>query len=125
MALLANVFQLQELREELSEDIRKRRATSTTILVGMGTCGIAAGAQETMQALESELTKRGIDAQLSPVGCLGVCSKEPLVDISQASNNHVLYANITAEMVPRLVEEHLVHGRPVKSWVLGRMAVDE
>ena len=62
----------------------------------MGTCGIAAGARETMQAIQQELAKRQIQAHVGTVGCIGMCAKEPLVDIQQAGKSHILYANIAA-----------------------------
>ena len=100
---------------------KARVQTSTTITIGMGTCGIAAGARETMQAIRSELAKRQIEATVVSAGCIGICVKEPLVDIQQAGKSRIVYANIQPEMVPRLIEEHLLKGQPVKQWVIGRL----
>ncbi len=58
------------------------------------------------------------------VGCIGMCAKEPLIDIQQAGKSHVLYANVHPEMVPRLIEQHLVKGEPVKEWVVCRMQAE-
>ena len=70
--------------------MRVRMDTGTTIIVGMGTCGIAAGARDTMHAIMEELAKRKIDAHVTTVGCIGMCVKEPLVDIEQAGQPHHL-----------------------------------
>ena len=102
-----------------------RRETSTVITVGMGTCGIAAGARETLQAIEEELNKRQIDATVVTAGCIGVCVREPLVDIQQAGQSRIVYANVQPAMVPRLIEEHVIKGQPVREWVVGRMPSDE
>ena len=90
----------------------------------MGPCGIAAGARETMAAIQAELEKRQIEAKVSPVGCIGMCAKEPLLDIQVAGKSRVMYANILADMVPRLIDQHIVKGQPVKEWVICRMPAE-
>jgi NADP-reducing hydrogenase subunit HndB len=115
---------LTRIREAAQRAIHARRDTGTTIYVGMGTCGVAAGAKETLQAIVAELAKRKIEAHVTSVGCIGMCIKEPLVDIQQAGKSHVLYANVQPEMVPRLIAEHLVKGEPVSEWVICRMPVE-
>jgi len=124
MPKLKSLEDLKRLREEAQKDLTVRLKTGTTITVGMGTCGIAAGARETMQAILEELRKRGIDAHVTTTGCIGMCSKEPLVDIEQAGYPRVTYANVHPDMVPRLIEEHLIKGNLVEEWVFGRVTRD-
>ena len=121
MPKLKTLEDLKRVREEAQQSLKVRMDTGTTITVGMGTCGIAAGARETMHAILEELAKREIDAHVTTVGCIGMCVKEPLVDIEQAGQAAITYANVKPEMVPRLIEEHLVKGQPVEEWVIGRM----
>ena len=123
MPKLKNLEELQKLRQQLQSDIKTRTETNTTITIGMGTCGIAAGAREVMRAILDELAARGIEAHVTTVGCIGMCSKEPLVDVQQGDEPRITYGNITAARVPRLIEEHLVNGRVVDEWVVGRLAV--
>jgi len=125
MPQLKNLEELRQLCEEIKQTERARRETSTVITVGMGTCGIAAGARETLQAIEEELNKRQIDATVVTAGCIGVCVREPLVDIQQAGQSRIVYANVQPAMVPRLIEEHVIKGQPVREWVVGRMPSDE
>lgn len=124
MPELKNLEELKLFREELQHTLRGRRNTSTVITVGMGTCGIAAGARETLQAIRAELAKRQIDAEVVTAGCIGVCIKEPLVDIQQAGRSRIAYANVQPDMVARLIEEHVIKGQPVREWVIGRMAAE-
>jgi len=124
MAKLKNPQELTRVREQAKRNMKLRQDTGTTISIGMGTCGIAAGARETMLAIEEELIKRDIEASLDSVGCLGMCIKEPLVDIQQAGKSRVLYGNIKPEMVPRLIMEHLVKGQPVTEWVICRIPLE-
>jgi NADP-reducing hydrogenase subunit HndB len=121
MPRLKSLEELQKLRDKAQHELTIRQKTGTTITVGMGTCGIAAGARETMRAILRELDRRGIEAQVATVGCIGMCSKEPLVDIEQASRPRVTYANVHPDMVPHLIEEHLVNGNVVEEWVFGRV----
>ncbi len=121
MPKLKSLDDLKRVRDEAQQALKTRLDTGTTIVVGMGTCGIAAGARDTMHAILAELASRNIDAHVTTVGCIGQCVKEPLVDIEQAGRPRISYANIRPDMVPRLIEEHLVNGRPVEEWVIGRM----
>ncbi len=115
---------LDRLRDQRQRQERTEAATGTIITVGLGTCGIAAGARQTLDAIRQELLGRKIQAQLRTVGCIGICVKEPLVDIRQAGGPRVTYVNVLPEMVPRLIEEHLIQGRAVKEWAMGRLPVE-
>jgi NADP-reducing hydrogenase subunit HndB len=122
MPKLKTLEDLKKVRDAAQKDLKVRLDTGTTIVVGMGTCGIAAGARDTMHAILEELDKRKIDAHVTTVGCIGMCVKEPLVDIEQAGKPRITYGNVRPDMVPRLIEEHLVKNQPVTEWVLGRIS---
>jgi NADP-reducing hydrogenase subunit HndB len=120
MPRIKSLEDLKKIREDAQKDLKVRIDTGTRIIVGMGTCGIAAGARETMHAILEELAKREIDANVTTVGCVGTCVREPLVDIEQAGKPRITYGNVHPDMVPRLIEEHLINGRIVNEWVVGR-----
>jgi NADP-reducing hydrogenase subunit HndB len=122
MTKLKSLQELTQVREDAKRQIKQRLDTGVSILIGMGTCGIAAGARETMNALQQELAKRQIQAHVGTVGCIGMCAKEPLVDIQVGGKSHILYANINPDMVGKLIEQHIVKGQPVREWVICRMA---
>jgi NADP-reducing hydrogenase subunit HndB len=121
MARLKNIEELKKLRHEAEKDISVRSQTGTRIIIGMGTCGIAAGAREVMHAILRELEARKIEAHVETVGCVGMCAKEPLVDVEQAGKSRVRYANISPDHVPRLIEEHLIKGQVIQEWAIGRL----
>jgi NADP-reducing hydrogenase subunit HndB len=125
MPKLKNLEDLEQLRERVQSEMKARTQANTTITIGMGTCGISAGAREVMHAIISELEAQGIDAHVTTTGCIGMCSKEPLVDIQQGDEARVTYGNITPAMVPRLLDEHLVQGKVVTDWVVGRVSGQE
>jgi NADP-reducing hydrogenase subunit HndB len=122
MPQLKSLDELRSLRTRLQQDIKTRTESSTTVTVGMGTCGIAAGAREVMQAFLDELATRKMDAHIVTTGCIGMCSKEPLVDIQQSDGPRITYGNVDTTMVPRIIEEHLVQGHVVQPWVVGQVA---
>ena len=124
MPRLRTAEELNALRDRKRRDMNVARASSTQIYIGMGTCGIAAGARETMAAIQQELERRRIGAGVSIVGCIGMCAREPLVDVQQAGKPRVTYGNVTADRVPRLIEEHLIKGVPVMEWAIGRLDVE-
>ena len=121
MPKLKSLDELRRLRDQAQSDIKTRVETGTTIVVGMGTCGIAAGARDTMRAILEELSERSIEAHVTTVGCIGMCVREPLVDIEQAGKPRVTYGNVTRDKVPHLIEEHLIKGGVVEEWVVGRL----
>ena len=125
MNKLASIQDLPPLREKFQQALAARAKAGAVIYVGMGTCGIAAGARETFQAIEQKIAKHKLAAQVVSVGCIGMCAKEPLVDIQLNGGSHVLYANVQPDMVARLVEEHVANRRPVREWVICRMADGE
>jgi NADP-reducing hydrogenase subunit HndB len=101
MPKLKSIEDLKKLRDQAQRDLRVRTATDTRITVGMGTCGIAAGARETLHAILMELHRQGISAHVMVVDCIGMCSEEPLVDIEQAGRPRITYCNVVSGMVPR------------------------
>ncbi|MEO0264778.1 MAG: NADH-quinone oxidoreductase subunit F, partial [candidate division WOR-3 bacterium] len=87
------------------------------IAVGMNSCGIAAGAKETYVALEKVLKEKGIDIPLKTTGCVGMCYREPLVDII-TENAIMTYGNLTADKVEKLVESHILNNTPIQEWIV-------
>ena len=75
-----------------------------------------------VDAILEELKTRQLDVNVRSVGCIGICIKEPLVEIQQAGGSHVLYANVLPDMVPRLIEQHLIRGEPVRQWIACRIS---
>ncbi len=91
------------------------------VIIGMGTCGIAAGAREIMNAVLKELEVRNLhNVAVETTGCIGMCQQEPLLDIIRPGEPRITYGNLSAADVPRIVAEHLVNGNVVEEKVIGR-----
>ncbi len=100
-------------------DIRKSDANKR-VVVGMATCGIAAGARPVLQAFVNEVAKRDLeDVAVSQTGCIGVCRLEPIVEVYLPGEEKVTYVKVTPDMVPRIVIEHLVNGHVVTEYTIG------
>jgi NADH-quinone oxidoreductase subunit F len=90
----------------------------TRVTVGLSTCGIAAGAEDTYKALETTLAGLADAPELLRTGCVGMCYQEPLVEISNGDGERYLYGHISPDKVGRLIEEHLGQGTPVADWLV-------
>lgn len=123
MPQIKSLEELRALRQQLQREVKARSEAATTITVGMGTCGIAAGAREVMAALLDGLAERNLDAHVTTVGCIGMCSKEPLVDVVRRGEPKITYGNVRPDMVPRILDEHVAGGHVVDEWVVARVAV--
>ena len=89
------------------------------ILVGMATCGRAAGALEVIKAIETETDRRGIDCNIVEVGCLGMCYAEPIVCINKPGRPGICYGHITAEKAVEIVERYLAGDDAAAEYSLG------
>jgi NADP-reducing hydrogenase subunit HndC len=90
---------------------------TSVILVGMATCGMAAGAREVMDALTAELKKRDIDdIDVKTTGCIGICKLEPIIDVIDVKGNKVTYVYMTPEKAAKVVEQHIVGGKIVEEY---------
>jgi (2Fe-2S) ferredoxin len=124
MPRLTNIQELSHLSQQMKRDLEDSMAHEILITIGMGTCGQAAGAGETWQTFQKELALRNIQATLRAVGCIGMCVKEPLVDIQINGQQRISYNNVTPSKVSRIIEEHLVNAQVVQEWVLGYVPTD-
>ena len=115
---------LADLRKikETCTDLTSTRSTGTkTIVIGMGTCGIAAGAREIMDEVLRELQKRNIsDVSVQTTGCIGMCQVEPLLDVIIPGKERITYGKVTRDDVKRIIAEHVVNGRIVTDLAIGR-----
>ncbi len=124
MPRLNSVEDLTQLRGSLQEQYAAQRASQVIITIGMGTCGLAAGAGETYQAFQRELEKRNLPVTLRSVGCIGMCVMEPLVDIQLAGQPRVTYGNVRPPQVSRIIDEHILQGQVIHEWAIGFVPVD-
>jgi len=96
-----------------------QQSKNTRILIGMGTCGRAAGADDILDVLNRELAQQHIKADILPVGCIGLCYAEPLIEVIKPGMPSVFYGNLTPELIPEIIKDYLVNGNPRSDLALG------
>ena len=120
---MKSLAELQAIREKTLNRINLRKeeeGEATRVVIGMATCGIAAGARPVMLAFMDEIQKRGLQhVTVSQTGCIGMCRLEPMVDVITPDGTKTTYVHVKPDMVPRIVAEHIVNNRPVEEYTIG------
>ena len=117
-----NVEELKKIREKMQKEIDLRSGEKATkVVIGMGTCGIAAGARPVMAAIKEELSRaKAENVTVTQSGCAGFCEQEPLVDVFRPGEKKVTYGKVNPERARRIVAEHIVGGRVVNEFVFAQ-----
>ncbi len=120
MPKITSVAELNRLRIDLVMKRNEEAARGDVrITVGMGTCGVAAGASEVFCALEDEIHALHLEnVVLSETGCIGLCKHEPIVEVTVGTQSKVSYGRVTPCMVKRILQEHVLDGRVVEELVI-------
>ena len=119
---MKSLAELQALRDQMKDQmgIRHDAKDNIRVVVGMATCGIAAGARPVLQRLTEEVAKRGLkNVTVAQTGCIGMCQLEPIVEVLAPGKEKVTYCKVTPEKVARIVADHLVNGNPVAEYTVG------
>jgi NADP-reducing hydrogenase subunit HndB len=113
--------ELDEIRERTLQELSVRSSEQDIkVVVGMATCGIAAGARDVVRAFMEEKSRRNLkNFTVSITGCIDVCNLEPIVEVIDKNNNKVTYVKMTAEKVTRVVDEHIVKGNVCHDLTIG------
>lgn len=99
-------------------EVRNQNAAKK-VVVGMATCGIAAGARPVLQAFVQEVSDRNLrDVTVSQMGCIGKCGLEPIVEVFLPDQEKITYAKVQPEMVARIVDESLIAGKPIEEYTV-------
>ncbi|MBS3872991.1 MAG: (2Fe-2S) ferredoxin domain-containing protein [Firmicutes bacterium] len=115
---MKTVEDLRRLRDEVRSMTALREGEADVrIVVGMGTCGIAAGARETLNTFVREIALQGLTGVVvTQTGCIGICEREPVVEIN-ARDGRTLYGRVTPEKARRIVLSHVMGGTVIEEWV--------
>lgn len=123
---MKSLAELKAIRDRAKADLdlRKENPNAARVLVGMATCGIAAGARPVLNAFVEEIAKRGLtnDITVTQTGCIGICQYEPVVEIFDGDEK-TTYVKMTADKAKRVVAEHLVKGNVVTEYTIGAAKV--
>jgi len=118
---------LRKLREDKRKALKQRDAGvgNVEVIIGMGTCGIAAGAKETFSAMVEEISRRGLgNVVVKQTGCMGLCASEPSVEVMVPGMPGVVYGKVDAAIGRRIVSEHIVRGDLVGEYLFDKPSAD-
>ena len=119
---MKSLAELAAIRDRMKDKVILREGTNDLrVVVGMATCGIAAGARPVLNAFVEGVSNAGLTDKVTvtQTGCIGICQYEPVVEVFEAGKEKVTYVKMTADMVSRVVEEHLKGGNPVVEYTIG------
>ncbi len=111
--------QLQEIREATLAKITLKNDQTHRILVGLATCGLAAGARPVFDELKSIVAEKGLgNVQVVQTGCIGLCRVEPIVEVLEKDGSKTTYINMNAEKIAKVVDEHIIGGKVVDEYTI-------
>ena len=119
---MKTLAELQAIREKMQSQVNLRAEdhNHTRVVVGMATCGIAAGARPVLQRLTEEVAKRGLkNVTVAQTGFIGICQYEPVVEVFENGKEKVTYVKMTEDKIAQVVAEHLVNGNPIVEYTIG------
>ena len=119
---MKSLAELQEIRNRTLNQVnlRTEREDGIRVVVGMATCGIAAGARPVLNAFLKEVEKRNLtNVTVTQTGCIGMCRLEPIVEVYVPGEEKVTYIKMTEEKAAKIVAEHIINNQPVKEYTVG------
>ena len=120
MPAIKSLEELKRVREEaLQKKHMKAAAGNVQVIVAMGTCGIAAGARDTMKSVLNFIEKNNLSGvTVTQTGCIGMCEQEPILQVVLGETPKVTYGKVNAEIAEQIMKQHVQNGMPVKDYVL-------
>ncbi len=119
---MKSLAELQKIKANMKQRIVLREGSGDIrVVVGMATCGIAAGARPVLNELVKDVSEEGLSEKVtvSQTGCIGICQYEPVVEVFEAGKEKVTYVKMTAEKAKEIVEKHLKGGQVVEEYTIG------
>lgn len=118
---MKSLAELQAIKDKMKGKVILREGTEDVrVVVGMATCGIAAGARPVLNTFVEEVNKADLNEKVSvsQTGCIGICQFEPVVEVFEAGKDKVTYVKMTPEKAKRVVEEHLKGGKVISEYTI-------
>ncbi|MBR4905399.1 MAG: (2Fe-2S) ferredoxin domain-containing protein [Clostridia bacterium] len=119
---MKSLKELAEIRERMKNKVALREGSGEIrVVVGMATCGIAAGARPVLNAFVEQVAENnlGDKVTVTQTGCIGMCRFEPIVEVFEGDKERVTYVKVKPEMVPEIIKQHLIDGKPVTKYTIG------
>jgi NADP-reducing hydrogenase subunit HndB len=114
--------ELAQIRDRMKNKVALREGSGEIrVVVGMATCGIAAGARPVLNAFVEQVAEQNLGERVTvtQTGCIGMCRFEPIVEVFEGDKERTTYVKVKPEMVPEIIKEHLIGGKPVTKYTIG------
>jgi len=119
---MKSLAELAAIKDKMKQNatMREDGDNAIRVVVGMATCGIAAGARGIINAVTAELAKRDLEhVTVAQTGCIGMCRLEPIMDVIVPGQEKVTYVHLTPEKVAKIISDHVVNGNIVTEYTIG------
>lgn len=119
---MKSIEELMAIKARMQDKVALRQANGQTrIVVGMATCGIAAGARPVLNAFVEGVTEAGLatSVTVTQTGCIGICQYEPVVEVYKEGEEKVTYVKMTPDRVKEVIEKHIKGGKPITEYTIG------
>ena len=119
---MISLADLAAIREKMKDKVVIREGSAQTrVVVGMATCGIAAGARPVLNAFVDGVNKEGLSDKITvtQTGCIGICQYEPVVEVYEDGKEKTTYVKLTAEKAEKIIKQHLIGGKVVAEYTIG------
>ena len=119
---MKSLAELAAIKEKMKQNttLREDGDNAKKIVVGMATCGIAAGARAVINEVTAELAKRELEhVTVAQTGCIGMCRLEPIVDVLVPGEEKITYVHVTPDKVAKIINDHIINGIPVQEYTIG------
>ena len=123
---MKSLAELQAIKERMKNKVVLREGgQEIRVVVGMATCGIAAGARPVLQSLVEQVNELGLgeNVTVSQTGCIGLCQYEPIVEVFKAGEEKITYVKMDAEKAARVAKEHLKDGKVVSEYTIAEAKI--
>lgn len=121
---MKSLEELMAIREKMQDKVAVRHASDDIrVVVGMATCGIAAGARPVLNAFVEGVANEGLAEKVTvtQTGCIGICQYEPIVEVYEKDKEKVTYVKMNADKAKEVIEKHLKGGTPVTEYTIGKV----
>ncbi len=118
---MKSLAELQAIRDKMRDKVIIREGgAEKRVVVGMATCGIAAGARPVLNTIVEQVNEQGLmnSVTVTQTGCIGICQYEPVVEVYEADKEKVTYVKVDADKAKRIVEEHLKGGKVINEYTI-------
>lgn len=125
MERIKSLADLKKIREQQQKIHEPEKLEQVNVIIGMGTCGIAAGARNVLAAVKDAVAEHGLQVNIIETGCIGMCEYEPLLDIQLVPEERITYGQVTPDLARKIIADHIANGQIVYDAAIARLTRED